>query len=378
MLAACTQVLNLGWRVGLPEDEIAAALDEGRVLAQRTGDVVAHVRLLATSAAARGVAGDVHGALAQHLEAARLAEDTGNRAVELIRFGAAYWRFLLGDLRAALADLDAGIAFMGDDPRLGMEILGFSPHAWARALRAVVLPCVGRAREANDERERPLALAREVRDDETLGWARSVHTYYAMVAGETEGVLEQAHQGWDVAERLGSTFSQVLALINLARAHNLRGEWVQAAPACERGLALGRARRIGGAFEGHILSLLAEAQLGLGDVEAARSTAQEAIMVSRRCGARLWELMGQLALARALLAADGPTTADAAAALDRALALTAETGAVSMEPIVRVALADLARARGDEVARTRELSQARRLFEAIGAPKRAAQLAATM
>jgi hypothetical protein len=49
-----------------------------------------------------------------------------------------------------------------------------------------------------------------------------------------------------------------------------------------------------------------------------------------------------------------------------------------MEPFIRVALADLARARGDEASRARELSDARRLFEAIGAPKRAAQLAATL
>jgi ATP/maltotriose-dependent transcriptional regulator MalT len=82
-------------------------------------------------------------------------------------------------------------------------------------------------------------------------------------------------------------------------------------------------------------------------------------------------------LARALLAArDARTTDAAAAALDRALALTDETGAVSVEPFIRVQLAELARARGDEAAHAHELSEARRLFDAIGAPKRAAQLAA--
>jgi hypothetical protein len=48
-----------------------------------------------------------------------------------------------------------------------------------------------------------------------------------------------------------------------------------------------------------------------------------------------------------------------------------------MEPFIRVALADLARAHGDEPARACELNEAWRLFEAIGAPRRAAQLAAT-
>jgi class 3 adenylate cyclase/tetratricopeptide (TPR) repeat protein len=375
-LAACTQVLNLGWRVGLSEEEISAALDDGRALAQRTGDLVAHARLLATAAAARGVAGDIRGALAQTLEAAQLAEQTGNPALEAVAFLGAFLRYLLGDLRAALADLDHTIEVTRGDPRLGMEIWGYSPHASARMLRAQVLPLLGRVQEAKDERERALALARELGDDETLGWARGVYTYYAMVTGDTEGVLDQAYRGWEVAERLGSPFSQMYALSTLARAHNLRAEWEQAAVACERGLALARTRR-SGIFEGLLLSQLADAQLGLGNVEAARSTAKDTIAVARRRGTRFSELTAQLTLARAWLAAGGARAAEGvAAALDRARALTDETGAVSMEPFICIARAELAHVRGDEAARTRELSQARRLFEAIGAPERAAQLAA--
>jgi tetratricopeptide (TPR) repeat protein len=260
-----------------------------------------------------------------------------------------------------------------------MEIFGLSLGAFARAVRAIVLPYLGRVQEAKGERERALALARELRDDETLGWSRSAYSSYAMVAGETEGVLEQAFQGWEVAERLGSSYSQVLALTWLAFAHSLRAEWVQAAAECERGLALARARRTGLAFEGRLLSVLAEARLGLGDVGSARTKADEAIAVSRRHGERLWELMGELALARALLAAGDNTTADAAAhVLDRALALTAETGPVSMEPFIRTELAEVARVRLDEATRARELGEAWRLFEAIGASKEGAQLAAAV
>jgi hypothetical protein len=117
----------------------------------------------------------------------------------------------------------------------------------------------------------------------------------------------------------------------------------------------------------------------LANVEAARSTAEEAITVSRRRGASLSALLGELALARALVAAGDVTTTEAtAAALAHALALTADTGAVSMEPFIRTELAEVAGVRGDQGARVRELSEARRLFEAIGAPKRAAQLAAAV
>jgi class 3 adenylate cyclase/tetratricopeptide (TPR) repeat protein len=376
-LAACIHVLNLGWRIGLPEEEIASALEDGRALAERTGNTGAQARLLATAAFARELTGDVRGSLAQALEATQLAEGSGNPALQPMRFQGYLSRALLGDLQGALADAERTIEITRDDPRLGMELWGFSLQASARVLRATVLPYLGRLREGDDERERALALAHQLGDVETLGWARSAYSTYATVAGETEGVLEQAHKGCEVAERLGSPLSEVHALLMLARAHNLRGEWQQSAQACERSLAHARDRRTFLAYESLIMSTLAEAQLGLGDVEAARSTARQAIALARRHGLRLHELHAQLTLARTLLAAGGATTTEeTAAALDRALALTDETGAVGMQPFVHAELAQLARARGDEAAHARELSEAQRMFQAIGAPKRAAQLAA--
>jgi len=72
---------------------------------------------------------------------------------------------------------------------------------------------------------------------------------------------------------------------------------------------------------------------------------------------------------------DGARARDAIhAALERALALVVETGAGLYEPFVRVELGELARLRGDEEERARELCAARRLFNEMGAPTRAAQL----
>ena len=125
-----------------------------------------------------------------------------------------------------------------------------------------------------------------------------------------------------------------------------------------------------------MLSLLAEADLGLGELDLARSTAEEAVAASRRRRTRFVELFSQLALARALLRANGGASAEtSAASLERALALIEETGATALEPFVRVERAELARARGEGEACKRELAQALRLFTAIGAPRRAAEIA---
>ena len=77
-----------------------------------------------------------------------------------------------------------------------------------------------------------------------------------------------------------------------------------------------------------------------------------------------------------LLATEGAQAASAIQeALMRALALVEETGATSMEPSIHVELAELARLKGDEAGRQRELREAQRLFTAIGAPLRAEQVA---
>ncbi len=68
-------------------------------------------------------------------------------------------------------------------------------------------------------------------------------------------------------------------------------------------------------------------------------------------------------------------TREIEAALAEADAWLEMSGAKSYEPFLHVERAELARLRGDEVARERELREAHRLFLEIGAPIRAEQVA---
>jgi hypothetical protein len=88
------------------------------------------------------------------------------------------------------------------------------------------------------------------------------------------------------------------------------------------------------------------------------------------------ECYARLILARVLIATEGAQAAGAIQeALMRAFVLVEETGAPSMEPSIHVELAELARLKGDEAGRQRELLEAQRLFSSIGAPLRAEQVA---
>ena len=143
----------------------------------------------------------------------------------------------------------------------------------------------------------------------------------------------------------------------------------------EQALTIGRERRLP-VYEGGVLAVMAAAHLGLGDRARALTLAEEAIAVSRRLGARLWEFSALLTRIRALRETQGiQATREIEAALAEADAWLEMSGAKSYEPFLHVERAELARLNGDEAARQRELREAHRLFLEIGAPIRAEQVA---
>jgi hypothetical protein len=106
---------------------------------------------------------------------------------------------------------------------------------------------------------------------------------------------------------------------------------------------------------------LAEAQLGLGDGEAARSTAERAIRLAEEAGTRGWEARAYLVLARILRALDGAAARDGiAACFARAGALVAETGACAQTPFIIEERARLAMVLGDARGAERLSEEARR------------------
>jgi adenylate cyclase len=246
------------------------------------------------------------------------------------------------------------------------------------ALKGAILIVMGRTVEGAQALERSVELAREHEEVEALGWAYSIYSWVAMITGETEGFFERVAEGVEIAEHLGNSWSRVLAWTSLARLHLLAGRWTEAIQACEQARGIAQERRVGLVNEASVLSMLADAHLGLGDPALACSLAREAIEAGQRYQTKVFEGLAHLTLARALRrGADQGAHVEIEAALSRALELVRETGAQSLEPFVRVEMAELARLEGDEQAREREHTEAQRLFVRIGAPGQAARLAAS-
>jgi hypothetical protein len=124
---------------------------------------------------------------------------------------------------------------------------------------------------------------------------------------------------------------------------------------------------------------LAEALLGLGDLDRAEHEAQASVTAAHAQHSRCYELSANLALAHIQLRrADGQALARVEQALVRAQELIAETGAQGYQPEVHECRAHLAQLCGDASAARRELDAARRLYDEMGATAQVERLAKEM
>jgi hypothetical protein len=125
-------------------------------------------------------------------------------------------------------------------------------------------------------------------------------------------------------------------------------------------------------LEAETVNALGRTWRGLGDAARALATAEEAIEVAQRRGARHHEADSWIVVAENLLAASGANErARIEQALHRAETLIRETGARLPEPELHLARASLAAALGDTRGRDAALQRARQVLIEMGAPERA-------
>jgi tetratricopeptide (TPR) repeat protein len=247
---------------------------------------------------------------------------------------------------------------------------------WARSRRGWVQVEMGRLALGAADVEAGARRAREVGQWEIAGWSLMFLVFADEYAGSPPATgLRHGRESLEHAERAGSPFVQATAYHALGRAHLAAGEPRAALEALEHGQAL----PLSGDFVPLHLAYMAEAQLGLGDGEAARATVDQAIQLAQAAGTRAWEARAHLTRARILRALDGAAARVAIeACLGRAETLVAETGARAQTPFVIEERARLAMVLGDTSGGARLLQEARRAFDATGATGHAARLASDL
>jgi adenylate cyclase len=377
-LEACGQILALGWRGGFSAEEAESVFKEGRALAERAGDYLAVAVLLQSFGTSRmSAAGSASDYVRCSQEAEPIIAAIGHPVVAATLGSFPMYAYVFAGYGAKVVEIaDRVLAAVGSDNALGRELIGFSPRVAAMQARTVGLMYLGRLNEAEAQGRQGLALAESLEEGELLGWLDHAATWLAYTRGDTASVLHHGRRSLEIAKKINKDSSLVIGYFSLGNSYLMAG---QATDACEALLAsagVARDRSTFVAFLPQVLSVLAEAQLAVGEREAAEASAREAIDRASAGGCDYYEAHAQISLARVLLRDDAPApVAEIETALDRAEELVERTGGRSLSPRILELRGRRAAARGDGKAADGLLREALELYRAIGATGHAARLA---
>jgi hypothetical protein len=292
---------------------------------------------------------------------------------------APYTLYLLGRFHDGVAFADELARLTEENRRTGAGAVIISPYADCRQLGIYMGAMFRPLDDALVAMEPAIQTCVEEGEWEAEVFARRGYALTADLAGaESDRALSQARHAVRLAEERGGPLLQVIAREGLAASHAQRAEWQACIATADEGLDICRSRRIPVASAAMLLATRARANIGHGELTAARADAREAISLAVRCGARYYEALGRLHLARAILA-EPPRDMDLAGAeLDQALSIVESLDIRALIPQIYRAKADLAEAFGDPDGVIVALDTAHRLFLDVGAAGRAEEAAAAL
>ena len=357
-LQACVGILDLGWRLGVEEQERELMFQRGMAIATRLGDresVVAIEQLRDANdlwSGRRAI-----GATPEPTDA------TDPDSVIAIATSQTMATTANGTMAEALAASDAAMALIERRPELlptpaGLSLLG---------MRSIVLAYGGRLDAADDLSSRGLDAARHARLVEMeagcLGWRANA----VLFRGHTQEALRLSRRGLEIAEQLDSPFSRAYLRLQCGLVGSFLALWPETETWGRDGVEIIRQHRVGVPFEPLLLTFWAESLAARGQGEDAQALIDEAVAKSL-VGTRLTQVRTRLGLARILLWTAAAANVDAIeAALHTAETQAREFGVASLLPQVFEERAALALALGDESQRRAALDEARRLYAEIGA-----------
>jgi adenylate cyclase len=380
-LMACGQLMELGWSLGAPPDEVEALFAEGRALAERIPDPLPRTMLQAGYASYVGLSGgDVTRYVGEAREAVRLAEAADDPSyLTLTRVALATALSFAGSPAESLEVMDQCVADWPEDPLAGPGIEGFGPWVAAVMIRNWPLGLLGRLDEVDQTFPQAIELTREHGQLPYLAWGLGFRAFHGEWSGETATALASARQGVEIAERAGVPFFLAVVLSWFADALRLERRYPEALEAYQRALDLMRTKRVALMWKPGVVCQRALVESAMGAHEKAIALARSALEESVSGGNRVAEGLARLTLARALLGKGDPGLHDEVeGVVESAEALCGETGMRMCLPSLLELRATLAERRGDPQEAGRQLRRAHHLYTEMGATGHAKRLAETL
>jgi adenylate cyclase len=354
------------------EAEFARLVEEGNAMLSRGGDARVHALFLLGTGTALMVTGRLRAALSNVEQGVARADESGDAELRALgRTPLAGAHVIAGSSDRVLAVTKEAIEILGGAAAGEASPSPLNSYHRLLSFRGWALVFSGRLGEAQVALARALELTTERGDLTFVSMVYIFRAYLEVSRGSATGAIAQARQSVENAERAGTAFALANAYLALGWAHMVNEEFEEARAALEHALATRPGSRGRNALA---LALLAEACARLGETALAREASAEAVAIANREDMRQAQI--QVCLARVLRSADGlAAEQEIEAALDHTLELAQETGARVFVPQVHEERAELARLRGDDATRDHELRMAHRLYTEIGATGHARRLA---
>jgi adenylate cyclase len=328
-MLACGQIVNFGWREGIPASDAKIYFEEARGLAVASGDNRANALIHAAYGRILANGGSADEYVARVEEAKALA-DAGNDASVQVTLKAvlchALW--LSGRL---VESLELNSEALRRAPEIGQfdrQTLGFDIEAWLTAIRGRALVLRGKADEARPFLDKLLQLDESQVDVTHHVMPSMAYVDIAWTEGNLSLARQHAERAFSLAVKSGSPYLRVYAQASRGLSHIIAGHLTSAIDDLSDALNFARTRKAGLENEARILADLADAYRRNGDAATALATANEAIAVATARHTRIPECFARIVRARLLLDSKaGDQEIEARNELERAEALMLQTGA---------------------------------------------------
>jgi class 3 adenylate cyclase/tetratricopeptide (TPR) repeat protein len=328
-MLACGQIVNFGWREGIPASDAKIYFEQARGLATASGDNRANALIHAAYGRILANGGSADEYVARIEEAKALADAGKDASVQVtLKAVLCHALWLSGRLVEALELNSEALNRVSEIGPFDRQTLGFDVEAWLIAIRGRALVLRGKADEARPYLDRLLQQDEGQVDVTHHVMPSMAYVDIAWAEGNLSLARQHADRAFSLAIKSGSPYLRVYAQASRGLSHIIAGHLTSAIDDLSDALNFARTRKAGLENEARILADLADAHRRNGDAVKALAIADEAIAVATARHTRIPECFARIVRARLLLdLKSGDQETDARNELHRAEALMLQTGA---------------------------------------------------
>jgi adenylate cyclase len=339
------QLLQFGWREGMPVEEARTYAEEALGYAREAGNRRHEALLIAGYGRIVAAGGSADDYVRLVREALAVLDANANPEEALLLNGLLCQANLLAGLVVDGFNANSAALDLIDEERggkagvvLGLtvgQMVGFDVPHWMKCLQVKSFVMLGRFSDADERLARLLQI--DPADAELLhqGVPHMFAVELAWFRDDTLAARRHANELARVAAQAANPYWLVVAHYCQGLAASTSGEFKQADGFFQQALDGSRRGRAGLEFEARILAFQADNLMRAGDPQRASNVAMEAIAVALRKADRLAECHANLVAAALCLAhEDSEHRREARGLLNRAIALINETGAMAYEPMM--------------------------------------------